>query len=98
MGLAVWSSDIGAEAGNDYSHIGTIYVDPKGNALVSPPRGTISGSPGGQVKGPDGSSTGVRIDNGHKPAGHPDVRAQQPHAHVPGVTNEDGTPRLPVKK
>src|SRR6188474_2882837 len=32
---------------------------------------------------------------GHKPATHPDPRAQRPHAHVPGVTNPDGTPWLP---
>jgi len=80
---------------------GTIYVDSKGNAIPTPPGGKIEGSPDGrfvQAKGPDGSPTGVRIDGGHKPAPHPDPRAQQPHGHVPGVTNADGTPWLPLKK
>ena len=49
-----------------------------------------------QVRNPDGSESGTRIDGGHNPASHPDSRAQAPHAHVPGVTNPDGTPWLPV--
>ncbi|HEL3255806.1 RHS repeat-associated core domain-containing protein [Stenotrophomonas maltophilia] len=80
---------------------GTIYVDSKGNAIPTPPGGKIEGSPDGrfvQAKGPDGQPTGVRIDGGHKPSTHPDPRAQQPHGHVPGVTNADGTPWLPIKQ
>lgn len=53
----------------------------------------IEGSPDGrfvQAKGPDGQPTGVRIDGGHKPSTHPDPRAQQPHGHVPAVTNGTG--------
>lgn len=79
---------------------GTIYVDSKGNAIPTPTGGKIEGSPDGryiQAKGPDGQPTGVRIDGGHKPSTHPDPRAQQPHGHVPGVTNDDGTPWLPIK-
>ncbi|MHC1652680.1 RHS repeat domain-containing protein [Stenotrophomonas maltophilia] len=80
---------------------GTIYVDSKGNAIPTPPGGKIEGSPDGrfvQAKGPDGQPTGVRIDGGHKPSTHPDPRAQQPHGHVPGITNADGTPWLPIKQ
>jgi RHS repeat-associated protein len=79
---------------------GTFYVDPEGNVIRAPPGGGLTGSPDGryvQARGPDGEPTGVRIDAGHKPAGHPDPRAQVPHGHVPGVTNPDGTPWLPVK-
>ena len=80
---------------------GTIYVDSKGNALVSPPGGRITGSPDGryiQVRDAAGKQTGTRIDAGHNPKGHPDPRAQQPHGHVPGVTNPDGTPWLPINQ
>ena len=77
-----------------------IVVTPGGNALPVPAGGTLTGSQDGkyiQVRNPDGSETGTRIDGGHKPSTHPDPRAQGPHAHVPGVTNPDGTPWLPVK-
>lgn len=80
---------------------GTIYVDSKGNAIPTPHGGKIEGSPDGrfvQAKGADGKPTGVRIDGGHRPSTHPDPRAQQPHGHVPGVTNADGTPWLPINQ
>ncbi|SFV29103.1 RHS repeat-associated core domain-containing protein [Pseudoxanthomonas sp. YR558] len=79
---------------------GTIFVDSKGNAIVTPPGGKIEGSPDGrfiQARDANGQPTGVRIDGGHRPSTHPDPRAQQPHGHVPGVKNEDGTPWLPLK-
>jgi len=38
---------------------------------------------------------GVRIDAGHTK--HTDPRAQQPHAHVPGILNPDGSPWLQIK-
>lgn len=79
---------------------GTFYVDSKGNVIPTPPGGGVVGSPNGryiQARDAAGNPTGVRIDGGHKPAGHPDPRAQQPHGHVPGVTNPDGTPWLPIK-
>jgi len=80
---------------------GTTFVDPKGNAITTPPGGKITGSPDGkfiQARDAGGNPTGVRIDGGHKPAGHPDPRAQGPHGHVPDVTNPDGTPWLPIKE
>jgi len=78
-----------------------IVVDPKGNAIPLKPGESLTGSPDGrfiQVRDSAGNPTGVRIDGPHKPASHPDPRAQAPHAHVPGVTNPDGTPWLPVKQ
>jgi RHS repeat-associated protein len=79
---------------------GTFFVDPKGNAIPTPPGGKITGSPDGrfiQARDAAGNPTGVRLDGPHNPKSHPDPRAQQPHGHVPGVTNPDGTPWLPVK-
>jgi RHS repeat-associated protein len=79
---------------------GTFYVDPKGNVIPTPPGGRITSSPDGrfvQARDAAGRPTGVRIDGGHKPASHPDPRAQAPHGHVPGVTNPDGTPWLPIR-
>ena len=74
-------------------------VDPKGNTIPIQQRQQITGSPDGkwlQVRDTNGKPTGMRIDGPHKPSTHPDARAQVPHAHVPGVTNLDGTPWLPV--
>jgi RHS repeat-associated protein len=74
-------------------------VDAKGNAIPVQPGQQIQGSKDGrwtQVKDANGQPTGTRIDNGHP--SHSDPRAQEPHAHVPGVTNPDGTPWLPVKQ
>ncbi len=79
---------------------GTFHVDPRGNTLPTPPGGKVTGSPDGrflQARDAAGNPTGVRVDGPHRPAGHPDPRAQQPHGHVPGVTNPDGTPWLPIK-
>lgn len=46
----------------------------------------------------DGKATGIRKDGkGHPPSQvHQDPRSQNPHGHVPGVTNPDGTPWLPI--
>jgi RHS repeat-associated protein len=74
-------------------------VDPKGNAIPVQPGQQIQGSKDGrwvQVKDANGQPTGTRIDGGHPASTHPDPRAQVPHAHVPGHTNSDGTPWLPV--
>jgi RHS repeat-associated protein len=49
-----------------------------------------------QVRDAAGTPTGMRLDGPHAAASHSDPRAQVPHAHVPGVTNSDGTPWLPV--
>jgi hypothetical protein len=76
-----------------------IVVVPKGNAIPLKPGEYVTGSPDGrfiQVRDASGNPTGLRIYGPHKPASHPDPRAQVPHAHVPGVTNPDGTPWLPV--
>jgi hypothetical protein len=43
----------------------------------------------------DGKPTGTRLDKGgHK--GQADPKAQGPHAHVPGVTDNTGNPHLPI--
>jgi hypothetical protein len=86
---------------NPVGEQGTFYVDPKGNVIPTPPGGRITGSPDGrfiQARDAAGNPTGVRIDGPHRPATHPDPRAQQPHGHVPGVTNPDGTPWLPINQ
>jgi len=78
---------------------GVVVVDPDGNAIPVEPGQQIGASPDGkwqQVKDKNNVPTGTRKDGG----GHPnesDARAQQPHAHVPGVTNDDGTPWLPLR-
>lgn len=80
---------------------GTIFVDSKGNAIITPPGGKITGSPDGrfiQARDANGNPTGVRIDGGHSPKTHTDPRALSPHAHVPGVTNADGTSWLPINQ
>ncbi len=85
---------------NPVGEQGTFYVDPKGNVIPTPPGGRIQGSPDGrfiQAKDAAGNPTGVRIDGPHNPAKHSDPRALAPHGHVPGVTNPDGTPWLPIK-
>ncbi|CWN14309.1 polymorphic toxin MafB class 3 [Neisseria meningitidis] len=80
------------------SPTGTIYVDSKGNAI--PIGGYITGSPDArfiQVRDSNGNLTGARIDDAHHANTHQDPRALTGHAHVPGVTNDDGTPWLPIK-
>ncbi len=79
----------------------TFVVDAKGNVIPLQPGETLTGSPNGQwlqVRDADGNPTGMRLDGGHSPASHPDPSAQVPHAHVPGVTNPNGTPWLPVNQ
>ncbi|WP_311198255.1 RHS repeat-associated core domain-containing protein [Aliiroseovarius crassostreae] len=79
---------------------GTIYVDSKGNAIPTPKGGRITGSPDGkfiQARDATGAPTGVRIDGAHSPRTHSDPRALGPHGHVPGLTNPDGTPWLPIR-
>ncbi|MBL8239731.1 MAG: RHS repeat-associated core domain-containing protein [Bryobacterales bacterium] len=78
-----------------------VMVDAKGNAIPLKPGESLTGSPDGrflQVRDAQGKPTGMRLDGPHKPNTHPDPRAQRPHAHVPGVTNPDGTPWLPVNR
>ena len=107
-GIIYYGSQVAADIGKGIrSYLaeenagGTIYVDPQGNAIPTPEGGSITGSPDGdyiQGRDSDGNQTGVRKDGGHNPKTHPDERAQNPHGHVPGVTNPDGTPWLPVRQ
>ena len=76
-------------------------VDDQGNVIRVGRGQSVGGSPDGryiQVKNSNGRPTGLRKDGGHKPTTHPDLRGQQPHAHVPGKTNPDGTPWLPINQ
>lgn len=78
---------------------GKFIVDPKGSVLPLKPGETFTSSPNAQwiqVRDAAGNPTGLRLDGPHPPRTHPDLRAQVPHGHVPGVTNPDGTPWLPV--
>ena len=78
-----------------------IAVDSKGNAIPLRSGEYLTGSKDGrwiQVRDANGNPTGMRIDGPHSPKTHSDPRALEPHAHVPGVTNEDGTPWLPIYK
>lgn len=80
---------------------GKFVVDSKGNTIYLKPGETFTSSPDGkwiQVRGPDGKPTGLRLDGPHKPSTHQDPIALQSHGHVPGVTNPDGTPWLPLNK
>jgi hypothetical protein len=77
-----------------------IIVDSRGNAIPLKEGEYLTRSPDGkwvQVRDANGNPTGMRIDGPHNPRTHVDPRAQEPHAHVPGVTNPDGTPWLPIK-
>lgn len=83
-----------------------VVVDEAGNAIKVPQGNWLTGSKDGkwiqEMKpgiGPKGEPTGQRKDGGgHPPPKHTDARANEPHAHVPGVTNPDGTDWLPIKK
>ena len=81
-----------------------VIVDGKGNAIRVPQGNWLTGTNDGkwiQERTPDGTkngqATGLRLDGGHKPSPvHTDPRSLNPHAHVPGITNTDGTPWLPI--
>ena len=76
-----------------------IVVDSRGNAIPLKQGEYVTRSPDGkwvQVRDANGNPTGMRMDGPH-PRTHSDPRALQPHGHVPGVTNQDGTPWLPIK-
>ena len=77
-----------------------IIVDSRGKAIPLNKGEYFTGSKDGrwiQVRDANGNVTGMRIDGAHSPKTHTDPRALQPHAHVPGATNADGTPWLPIK-
>jgi len=75
-----------------------IVVDGSGNAIPVGAGEQIGASESGeyqQVKDREGNPTGVRLDRGgHR--GHADPKAQAPHGHRPGVTDDAGNPHLPV--
>jgi RHS repeat-associated protein len=75
-----------------------VVVDEDGNAIPVEEGEQVKSSPDGkyqQVLGRDGKPTGTRLDKG----GHRnqrDPKAQGPHGHRPGVTDETGNPHLPI--
>lgn len=83
-----------------------IVIDEAGNAINVPQGNWLTGTKDGKWiqemqpgVGPKGEPTGQRKDGGgHPPPKHKDVRANAPHAHVPGVTNPDGTEWLRLKE
>ena len=80
---------------------GRFMVDSRGNTIPLRPGETFTSSPNAQwiqVRDAAGNPTGLRLDGPHSLRTHPDPRAQVPHGHVPGVTNPDGTPWLPVNR
>jgi RHS repeat-associated protein len=76
-----------------------IVVDEAGNAIPVSEGEQVTSSPNGdyqQVRDSQGRETGVRQDRGgHR--GQSDPAAQKPHAHRPGVTQDDGNPHLPIR-
>ncbi|OOG49138.1 hypothetical protein B0E50_06995 [Rhodanobacter sp. C01] len=75
-----------------------VVVDKHGNAIPVDTGQKVNTSPNGdyqQVIGSNGKPTGDRLDRGGH-SGQADPNAQQPHAHRPDVTTEDGNPHLPI--
>lgn len=101
-GIAI---DVGVVETNANPWLGPVesdvyVVDNEGNAIPVMTGEQLTGSPDGvyiQVRDSQGNPTGVRKDGPHKSSSHPDPRAQQPHAHRPGITNPDGTPWLRIR-
>ncbi len=81
-----------------------VVVDNEGNAIKVPQGNWLTGTKDGnwiQERAPNGTekgqATGLRKDGGHNPSPvHTDPRSLEPHAHVPGVVNADGTPWLTI--
>lgn len=76
-----------------------IYIgDAEGNIIPVPEGHQISGSKDGkwlQVKDGQETPTGLRKDGeGHR--SEKDIRGREPHGHVLGISNFDGTPWLPI--
>ena len=94
------------EEGNTNPYNGPVdrevnVVDRDGNTIPVGEGEEITRSPNDQwvqVRDRNGNQTGTRIDGPHNPETHDDPRALAPHAHRPGVTNQDGTPWLPILK
>lgn len=99
LGLGVRAGGKLAKAGRRTPDV--IAVDKKGNAIPLKKGEYLTGSSDGnwiQVRDSKGKATGVRIDGPHNPLKHSDPRSLQPHGHVPGRTNPDGTPWLPIRQ
>ncbi|ALN65148.1 RHS Repeat family protein [Lysobacter antibioticus] len=108
-GAIVWAANEAMDApadsgaGNTNPYNGpvdspVVVVDSDGNAIPVEQGEQLKGSPDGryqQVLGQDGKPTGTRVDKGgHR--GQSDPKAQGPHGHRPGVTDETGNPHLPL--
>ena len=97
-GTVVWKNTNPFEGPVDEE---VLVGDAEGNIIPVPTGYQLGGSKDGkciQQKDRDGEATGIRKDGkGHPPSPvHRDPRSQNPHGHVPGVTNPDGTPWLPI--
>jgi hypothetical protein len=98
-GISTAISSTAKSSSSGTSQYERICVDPKGNAIPLQKGQYLTGSSDGkylQVRNADGTFSGMRIDGGHSSYTHNDIRAQQPHAHVPGITNEDGSEWLKI--
>ncbi len=93
------------EGGNSNPYDGpvdepVVVVDGDGNAIPVGSGERIDSSPSGdyqQVKDGSGKPTGTRLDKGgHQ--GSSDPKAQAPHGHQPGVTDDSGNPHLPLNE
>lgn len=82
-------------AGNTNPYDGPVdapvtVADGDGNAVPVAAGEQVSSSPGG-------NPTGTRLDKGgHQ--GHADPKAQAPHGHQPGISDESGNPHLPLNQ
>jgi len=100
-GVVKGASNSRIRSGPNVPEHGTFFVDSGVNVIPTPPGGKLTGSKDGifiQARDASGAPTGVRIDGPHLRGTHADPRALRRHAHVPGVTNPDGTPWLPLKE
>lgn len=76
-----------------------MIVDASGNVIPVKKGERVTGSYDGQwiqVRDKNGNPTGLRKDGPHSSNTHSHPNALKPHAHVPEVTNNDGTPWLQI--
>jgi len=108
-GLALWKNADQAQKNNNPFDgpvdEGVVIVDEKGNAIPVKKGNWLTGSKNGKwlqemmPGGPKGVPSGLRKDGGgHPPPKHTNPKANNPHAHVPGITNLDGTEWLPLRE
>lgn len=102
IGTAIWNAQTkGNNPFNGSVDEDVIIVDEHGNAIHVPSGYQLGGSKDGkciQQKDENGKSTGIRKDGKGHPSSpaHQDPRSQNPHCHIPGISNLDGTPWLPI--